>query len=452
MNIVLIYPRYKTRMAGGLEEPLGLLYIAATLRSLGHSVTVFDLSFAKGLGHMDAALAKADWVGMSSTTPLFGKAMEILAYVKRVAPGRPVVIGGPHATMSAAEALASGFDYAVLGEGEAIISEFVSQLAQGRPRECPGIACKINNETKVNPRPAFIANLDSLAFPARDLIDYSRYPTIGMIASRGCPFRCLYCKPMLDGLFGAAVRRRSAANVVDEMEHAFSVVGQKEVSFKDDTFTAMPMEWFREFGAALARKNMSVRWQANSRVDTVTWEKLEMMKSLGCKQLGFGVESGSPAVLEFYRKHANPEQAEQVFAWCHKLGILPHAFIMLGAPDETPQDMELTHRLLRKIKPRSWTVCTTTPFPGNDLFTYAKEHDLLNVKSYEEYDNAENSLLGRMPMKLRRSTAADIKRYRDKVNRTLFMSNVLNPKVILKALRRPGAAFHKLRNMFIPPR
>ena len=450
MNVVLIYPRFKTRMAGGLEEPLGLLYIAAVLRSLGHSVSLFDLSFEKDLGTMAGALVRADWVGFSSSSPLFGKAIEVLAYVKSVAPGVPTVIGGPHATIEAGEVLSSGFDYAVLGEGESIVREFVSMLPQGRARECPGVASRENGTTRINPRRDFIADLDALPFPARDLLDYSSYPTIGMIASRGCPFRCLYCKPMLDGLFGSTVRHRSAANVVDEIEQAVSVAGNKEVYFKDDTLTVLPLEWFREFGAALTKKKLNVRWQANSRVDTVTYDKLVLMKDLGCRQLGFGVESGSPRVLEFYRKHANPAQAEQVFGWCHKLGILPHAFIMLGAPEEKPEDMELTYRLLKKIKPRSWTVCTTTPFPGNDLFTYAKEHDILNVKSYEEYDNAENSVLGRMPMKLRYASAGDIRRYRDKINRHLFMINVFNPKVIMKAFRRPGAAFHKLRNMFIP--
>jgi radical SAM superfamily enzyme YgiQ (UPF0313 family) len=450
MNVVLIYPRYKTRMAGGLEEPLGLLYIASTLRSLGHSVSLFDLSFEKDLGTMAGALARADWVGFSSSSPLFGKAVEVLAYVKSVAPGKPAVIGGPHASIAADEVLSLGFDYAVLGEGETIIREFVSLLAQGRARECPGVASRANGATRINPRRDFIADLDALPFPARDLVDYSRYPTIGMIASRGCPFKCLYCKPMLDGLFGSTVRHRSAANVVDEIEQAFRTAGNREVSFKDDTLTVLPLEWFREFGAALKKKKLSVRWQANSRVDTVTYEKLALMKELGCRQMGFGVESGSPRVLEFYRKHANPGQAEQVFGWCHKLGILPHAFIMLGAPDEKIEDMELTYKFLKKIKPRSWTVCTTTPFPGNDLFTYAKEHDILNVKGYEEYDNAENSLLGRMPMKLRYISAGDILRYRDKINRHLFMINVFNPKVIMKAVRRPGAAFHKLWNMFVP--
>ncbi len=450
MKITLVYPRFQTPMAGGLEEPLGILYIAAVLRDLGHQVRFFDLSYTHRLDVMDDGLRDADWIGMSSTSALFGKALEVLGYVKRVAPDVPTVIGGPHATIMSEEALRAGFDYAVLGEGEDTTRQFVALFAQGRANECPGVACLEDGKLRVNPRLDFIRDLDTVPFPARDLLDYTHYPTIGMIASRGCPFRCLYCKPMVDNLFGKKVRHRSPVNVVDDIEQALSIAGHKDFYFKDDTLTVLKLEWFEEFGAELRRRGLSIRWQANSRVDTVTYEKLKLMRETGCTQLSFGVESGSPRVLEFYRKHTDPEQAVRAFRWCHELGILPHAFLMLGAPEETIEDMQMTYDLVRRIKPRSWTVYTTTAFPGNDLYDYAVEHDLLNVTSYEDYDNAQNSLLGRSPLKLKYITPDDVKRYRDKINHYLFFINLFNPQVIRKALRRPGAALRKARNVLLP--
>jgi len=451
MKFILIYPRFKTRLAGGLEEPLGILYIAAVLRKSGHRVVLFDLSFAKSLDHMKESLLEADCVGLSSSSPLFGKAIQVLKYVKSITPHVPVIIGGPHATVEPREALDAGFDYVFNGESEGIISEFASLLENGRAGECAGVASEKGTTVLNNPRRDFIADLDSIPFPARDLIDYSGYPTIGMIASRGCPFNCLYCKPMVDLLFGRKIRCRSPINVAAEIEAALRAVGRKEVYFKDDTITVLPMDWFAELEAQLLKKNLSIRWQANSRVDTVTYEKLKLMRRMGCVQLGFGVESGSPGVLEFYRKSVPQEQVSQVFGWCHDLGIIPHAFIMLGAPDETVKDLKMTYALLKKIKPRSWTVATTTPFPGNDLYTYAKKNDILNIANYEEYDNNENSQLGRMPMRLKHLANYDIKKYRDRINRHLFMINVFNPRVLMKVIRRPGAAYHKLKNILFPP-
>jgi anaerobic magnesium-protoporphyrin IX monomethyl ester cyclase len=437
-------------MAGGLEEPLGILYIASVLRDLGHDVRLFDLSFAKHLDVIDGGLRDADWIGVSSSSALFGKALEVLSHIKRVAPDVPAVIAGPHATVLPEEVLRAGFDYAVLGEGEHVIREFVTLFAEGRVEECRGVACLEGGKLRVNTHPASIEDLDSLPFPARDLLDYSRYPTIGIVASRGCPFRCLYCKPMLDKMFGKGLRHRSPANVAAEIEEAVRIAGRKDVYFKDDTLTVLKMEWFEDLGEELRRRNLSIRWQANSRVDTVTYEKLRLMREIGCAQISFGVESGSPRVLEFYRKHTNNEQTVQAFRWCRELGILPHAFLMLGAPEEKVEDMKMTYDLVRRIKPQSWIVYTTTAFPGNDLYDYAVEHGLLNVEGYDDYDNAENSLKGRLPLKLKYLTESDLRRYRNKINHYLFLINVFNTKVLLKAVRRPGAALHKVRNVLFP--
>jgi anaerobic magnesium-protoporphyrin IX monomethyl ester cyclase len=450
MRVVLIYPRFKTRMAGGVEEPLGLLYIAAALRRDGHDVSLFDLTGIGNLECMADALRVADLVGFSSSSALFGHALEVLTYVRGVAPETPVIIGGPHATIFPEQVLDAGFDYVALGEAENSIRQFCVSLAEGKAQTCPGIAHKAEGKVEINPRPDFIRDLDDLSFPARDLLNYSIYPTIGMMATRGCPFNCLYCKPMVNHLFGRRIRHRSAANVVAEIEAAQKLLGQKLIHFKDDTLTVLEMEWFHQFEKELLDRGMTIRWQGSSRVDTITYEKLKLMRKTGCVLLCFGVETGSPRILDFYRKQATLEQAEQAFRWCHELGILPHAFIMLGAPEERKEDLELTYKLVRKIKPGTWMIYTTTPLPGSDLYAYAKEHDLLNIEGYEQFDNAENSLLGRLPMKLRYLTADDITRYRNKINRRLILANLLNPRVIARACRAPGTALRVVRNALLP--
>jgi anaerobic magnesium-protoporphyrin IX monomethyl ester cyclase len=439
-------------MTGGVEEPLGLLYLAATLRRAGHDVSLFDLTGVDSLECMAHALRLADVIGFSSSSALFGHALEVLTYVRGVAPEVPVIIGGPHATIFPEQVLDAGFDYVALGEGEDTIREFCVSLAEGKAERCPGTAHKDHERVVINPRTGFIRDLDDLPFPARDLLDYSLYPTIGMMATRGCPFNCLYCKPMVEHLFGRKIRYRSAANVVAEIEDALNLLGRKVIHFKDDTLTVLQQEWFHQFERALQDRGLTIRWQANSRVDTITYEKLKLMRKTGCTLLGFGVESGSPRILDFYRKQADPEQVEQAFRWCHELGILPHAFIMLGAPEERVEDMELTYKLIRKIKPSSWMVYTTTPLPGSDLYAYAQEHDLLNIEGYEQFDNAENSLLGRLPMKLRYLTGNDIIRYRNKINRRLILANILNPQVVLRACRAPGTALRVVRNALLPRR
>jgi anaerobic magnesium-protoporphyrin IX monomethyl ester cyclase len=447
MTVALIYPRFRSTLAGGLEEPLGILYVASALRGAGHDVRLVDLTFAKSLGVLDSAIDGAGWIGMSSSSAMFGKALGVLGYVKRLAPGTPTVIGGPHATVATEDALRAGFDYAFLGEAETTVLQFTELLDQERARECPGLAWVERGSVRTNGRAGFISDLDALPFPARDLMDYSNYPTIGIMASRGCPFHCFYCQPTVERLFGQRVRTRSPESVVDEIAIALSIAGDKDVCFKDDTLTLFSVDWFARLRDELGRRGIEIRWQANSRVDTVTYDKLKVMRESGCVQIGFGVESGSPDVLKFYKKHTEPAQAECAFRWCHELGILPHAFLMLGAPDETLDDLKMTYNLVKRIKPRSWIVFTATPLPGTHMHRFAEEQGLLSIEGYDGFDNAENSLRGRAPMTLRRVTQADISRYRDKINHYLFFLNAFNPRVIRKAVRRPGAAIRKLRNV-----
>jgi radical SAM superfamily enzyme YgiQ (UPF0313 family) len=474
MRISLVYPRYRTMLAGGLEEPLGIIYIAAALREAGHAVSLTDLTFERSLDSLDQAVKGADWVGLSSSTALFGKATEVLERIRAVVPGVPVVVGGPHATVATEDALRAGFDYAAVGEAEKTVVELSGLIAEGRERECSGIAwleCdgeesrgggerggnKGENDgepgpgarVRINPRTEFVTDLEALPFPARDLLDYARYPTIGIVASRGCPFNCSYCQPTIENLFGKRVRSRSPENVVAEIEEALRIVGDKDVHFKDDTMPVLGLEWIEGFKDAISERGLRIRWAANSRVDTIDYDKLRVMREAGCVQIGFGVESGSPEVLGFYNKGADTAQVERVFDWCHELGILPHAFLMLGAPDETVEDLQMTYDLVRRIKPRSWSICTTTPLPGTHLHDYVVNQDLMNIPDddYEGFDNAQNSLTGENPIRLRGATPEDLVRYRNKINHYLFFQNALRPEVIRKAIRRPGDAIRKLRKV-----
>ncbi len=89
----------------------------------------------------------------------------------------------------------------------------------------------------------FIEDLDSLAFPTRELFDneaYKKYylerfgySTSAMITSRGCPFSCDFCSRPI---FGTEIRSRSVASIVDEVEE-IAALGYDRVWFADDCFT-----------------------------------------------------------------------------------------------------------------------------------------------------------------------------------------------------------------------
>lgn len=408
MQILLIYPRFRYPNKGGVQEPLGLLYIATVLSEAGYGVRFLDLSFRDEIIELDDEIRDVDFVGISSSTALFGRAVEVLKAIKKKNPELPVVLGGPHATALPEETLEAGFDFAVVGEGELTVLALAKVLEKKRMfsvssvAEIPGIAFKAGGKIVVNPRKEFISDLDSIPYPDRSLIDYESYFSAGLkqagvVAMRGCPFHCAYCKPMQEHLFGRKIRRRSARDVALEVDEiARSVIDR--VLFRDDAFTTNSVEWFNELGRNFKElKTPLWGWVCQGRVDQITPELLDAMKSAGLKMIAFGVESGSQKILDFYRKGITPEQTEKAFKLCKERGIATHAFVMVGAPIETWEDVEATIRLIERIQPNSVSPSITTPAPGTDLYNYAISEGSYNITDWAESDYMSNT----RPLKLK---------------------------------------------------
>lgn len=410
MNIILVYPRWNYPTFGQLQEPLGLLHIGAMLKAHGDTVKFFDLA-VDAIECLDEALADADLVCISSSTVLFDRACLVLNRIKKKRSGLPVIIGGPHATLLTEDALMRGFDAAAIGEGEYTAVDLVEAIQKGAPLyEVAGAAAKKGDEVAYGPTRAFEPDLDTFPDPDRTLIDYSKYFSndiefIGMMATRGCPYNCLFCKPMLDKLHGYKVRGRSQKRIAEEMSSIAKSLGHKKFLFKDDTMVLGGVKYFVEFERELASAGLSdSQWVCQARVDQISAPLIEQMKKCGLEAIAFGVESGSQKVLDFFRKGIKVEQTVKAFDLCHEHGIGTLAFVMLGAPVETREDLEATVRLVERIRPESLSFSITTPGPGNALHDYAVENNVRNVTSVEGNDYQYNT----DPIKLSLVTAEDV--------------------------------------------
>jgi len=434
MNILLVYPWFRYASVVTFEEPLGVLYLASTLIKAGCNVQLADLTFKRNMDGLETMARWADVVGVSSPTPLFGTAVEILHYIRRSNPGIQTVVGGPHVTAEPEDALRHGFNVAVIGEGEATLVDLVETMGRsGQIENVAGIAYLQGDKLNFTSQRFFIPNLDEIPLPARQFIDYAQYRRLGIISMRGCPYRCLYCKPIEDKLFGKKIRRRSLENVVQEIDELITNYGNRTIGFKDDTFTIHKTAWFEEFREKLHSLNLYPHWQCNSRVDTVDIDKLKAMKAAGCTQIFFGIESGSQRILDYYRKDITVERIAETFANCHRLGIRPCASIMLGAPPETREDLEKTYQLVKSIKPYNWHVHVTTPICGSYLFDRAKSENRLGPEAdYSAYEPTGNLYRNHLPMKLDNLCLDDIAEYRNRIN------NYMKLRVLFRVLADPG--------------
>lgn len=437
MKVLLLFPKYLYDSVATFEEPLGVLYLASALLRAGHSVEVVDLTFAQNLDVLKEKARWADVVGISSTTPLFGTAAALLGHVKKINPGISTVIGGPHATAFPSDALRPGFDAAVIGEGEVTLVELVETLGQKGPLDrVAGIAYMEGEELRSTAARLFIPNLDEISLPARQFIDYSRYRYLGVITMRGCPYRCIYCKPVEDKIFGKKLRKRSLENVVEEINDLITCYGNRYINFKDDTFTINKTAWFEGLGEQLHSRGLRLGWQCSSRVDTVDLHKLKAMKEAGCRQIYFGIESGSQCILDYYKKDTTVERIVETFALCHRVGIRACASIMLGAPLETREDLEKTYQLVKTIKPFNWHVHITTPICGTHLYDEAKAEGRFNSWAhYRDFEPTGNVYRLYLPMKLDHLSVDDIAEYRDRINRYMKFRVLLHGLVSMQLWR-----------------
>jgi anaerobic magnesium-protoporphyrin IX monomethyl ester cyclase len=187
-----------------------------------------------------------------------------------------------------------------------------------------------------------------------------------IIASRGCPWDCAYCQPTLRTLFGTKVRYHSPGWVFDEMVRAKGLYDVDGVFFHDDTFTANK-EWCYDVCNAI--KGLGMLWGCNIRADTVTPALLHSMYLAGCRNVHIGIEAASDRVRNgCYRKRLDMETIVQACEAVDRTGIAAMGFFMLGAPEESDEEIEDTIRLACSLPLAEATFSICSPLPGTHLY------------------------------------------------------------------------------------
>jgi radical SAM superfamily enzyme YgiQ (UPF0313 family) len=226
-------------------------------------------------------------------------------------------------------------------------------------------------------------------------------------------------------MFGAKLRFRSPDSVVAEMlalrktypEHDYAF------SFQADTLTTSK-EWMLEFCDQIIANNLQgIPWVADSRVNTIDTEIIKAMKRAGCFTIHFGVESGSQKVLDFLNKRITVEESKRVHKLCYKNNIIPQAYLMVGTPTETKEDIEMTCQFVREARPAYVNVSKTTPVPGSNMYDYVSERGMLNISNFSDFDYYHN----KYPIKLENMTAEDLENYSRKIMKIWATSFLKRP-------------------------
>lgn len=374
--------------------PLGLLYIAAVLEKAGHKVQIFDDDPEyRNTMMKEIKEFKPELIGLSFLTVAYQKAFNLCKALKQELPDATFCAGGVHTTVKPHETLKEfDLDFIVIGEGEATIVEACEKLEKKEGLAgVNGVIYRENGEAIVNDKRDMIADLDTIPFPARHLIDMSPYlkpPGIirgyaeknqtTIVTSRGCPFQCIYCGS--HNIFGRRTRRRSVKNVVDEIEHLIKNYDMKGIYYCDDTFT-LSAKWVKEYCEELKRRNINIKWGCQSRVDQTDRGLMQMMKDSGLVQLDFGVESGSEKILKVLGKGGAGDRTSQIkesFKLCKELDIRTLATFIIGNPEETKEDIDESFKVAKEIDADYTAFYFLTPYPGTAIYDMALEKGWLD--------------------------------------------------------------------------
>jgi radical SAM superfamily enzyme YgiQ (UPF0313 family) len=374
--------------------PLGLAYLAAVLRENKHDARIIDYDLERDqIDSFEQTIHsyKPDIIGLSAMTLQINNAYLLAQRIKQVSKEIIVVFGGAHPSALPEQTLQEArgnVDIVVIGEGEMTMLDIV----QSKPlKDINGIAyTEDNSVVKTAPR-SFIADLDSLPLPARDLLKINNYrgwgplrttPSTHLISSRGCPFECVFCSEK--AVFGRGYRARSAEKIVGEIQSLVTTYGVKELAFYDDLFT-LDKKRVIEICDELDRKKIKINWKALSRVNTVDFEMLSRMRQAGCWLISYGFESGSPEVLSAIRKHQTVEQSVNAAVLTRNAGIKFYGFFMIGNIGETQTTVLRTISLARRLKPDYLQFTIVRPDPGSYLYDKHRIEIEKSHTSWEEY-------------------------------------------------------------------
>lgn len=408
-------------------QPLGTLYVGASLLEAGHEVKFFNGAFMTHEEILDCVREFSPaFAGIYSTTFGWPKALKTVDALKKLDKEIFTCAGGPYPIAMQEQCLNDGggnFDAVISGEAEFTIVELLDRLQNGRGLDnLQGVIFRRGEKVIINPARPLVEDLDTLPFPARHLLGdmdkyipppatYKRKPVTTLLTSRGCNRRCIFCfqidKNRTSGVRG--IRFRSVENVLQEIELCLEQ-GYREIKFIDDTFTA-DYDRAMQICQEIKIRRLDFTWFASACVNQVDKTLLQAMKDAGCWAILFGADSGVQKTLNTLRKATTLEQIRKDVRAAKEVGLKVSTPFIFGAPGETFEDGLKTIEFAIELDADLANFHALTPFPGTYLFDHLDKYgtvsDDLSIRTYQAaafvpYTMTRNEILALRQIAFRR--------------------------------------------------
>lgn len=232
--------------------------------------------------------------------------------------------------------------------------------------------------------------------------------TIPVSTDNGCPYSCGFCAaPALRDKM--KYKKKSLGNVIRELEFQVRTHNPEFIYFSSETFFSKSSKYLKKF--AEAYKYVGLPFWCQTHVNTITEEKVGLLKDMGCYEIAMGIECGNEQYRkEMLGKNFTNNKAIESVRLLNKYNIQTVVNNMVGLPMETEAQMKDTIKLNRKLyneMPNIHMNCFIyQPYHGTRLREFCKENNLLG-------DKKSNTLLGKPVIKNPFVSDKKIMEYRD---------------------------------------
>ena len=381
-------------------EYVGVMGLSAYVKSKGHECDIL-IESEEGKDFYDKVKDfNADVIAFSTMTGFHTHYLEMADKVKKIL-DVPIIFGGPHPTFFPEMIEHHSVDAICRGEGEEALVEYLEAAQNG------GDFSKIENlwikqDGKVIKNEIRCGQNDLNQYPATDRELYYKYkylreyPTKPFITGRGCPYLCSFCfnrdfNRMYEGKM-KMLRRISPEKVIVEVLDCKEKYPLNRIFFNDDIFI-MDKNWLREF-SELYRKQVNIPYACNVRANTVTEEKVQLLKESNCYLVMWGIESGNDTRRrEILHKNISNDQIRKAAELFRRYKIKMKSFNIMGSPGETLDEAVQTIKLNAEVKIDYPWCSILQPYPRTEIAKIAQEKGVL--KKDFSLDDLEKSFFSK---------------------------------------------------------
>jgi anaerobic magnesium-protoporphyrin IX monomethyl ester cyclase len=383
-------------------EYYGVMQITSVLREHGHEVDILFADNADTVAYIKKT--DPDVIGYSCMSIQWDWAKQLAECIKSSGLKQIQIIGGIHATMyPELTAEHQSFDAICIGEGEYPMLELCDALDAGADWTGIGnIWARSGDQIIKNPnRPKLRQQeLDKLPFADRELYrkykHFLDYPFAIFVGSRGCPFQCSFCEvPEVNSRYGGgkSVYYRSVDSLLAEINWAKEAgyLDGRLVMFTDSTFNSHK-KWLLEFLKGYEER-IDVPFSCNLRVDLINEQQVRALKTAGCDNVRFGVESGDEAIRNTVLKKALTDEKLFSSAKILRKYQIPYiTFNLFGNPGETYDQAWKTIYTNQRLNPTAMGAYIFVLFPGISATNDAIRQGLIDEGDLPRLDEAPYNL------------------------------------------------------------